>query len=249
MIKLKEQIAFTVTQVLLEVKTGFRWEELKAIKTVEREHYLRAQERRIEYAKKHLKRIGRGGSRIVFLLSSRFVLKLADTGSYNFGKEQNQVEVGVFTNPKVDPIITKVYDADEEYNWIVAELVRPVRSSWEFEELTGMNFGVLIKIMANVGEMTKTVEEAEEIYEERIERQRKELRSLEERGDEMKATQYRSSIRDEEKAKALIKHPIVASVLTLMSYGRIMNSDLSRLEHWGKTADGRVVVLDYGYEL
>lgn len=251
MITLKEQINFEVQKVLLEVRTGFRFDEFKSIEPEVDEPEMWAQERRVEYAKKHLKRLGRGGSRIAFLLSNRFVLKLADPGNYNFGKEQNQVEVDVFTNPKIGPIVTKVFDSDPKYNWIVAELVRPLKSGHEFDELTGMSFGVLTKIMA-VLSMTpiRTQEDAEEAFRDRIEDHKislEKIKGLEPHRQEMLSAQVRSLMRDDEKMLASLKNPIVLPVLNLMTYGRINNSDLSRIEHWGKTPDGRVVILDYGY--
>lgn len=51
---------------------------------------------------------------------------------------------------------------------------------------------------------------------------------------------------DEEEAR-LAAHPLVKAVASLMKANDLLKADLERMDHWGKTADGRLVILDYGY--
>jgi len=75
----------------------------------------------LKYAKRNLQRLGEGSSREVFLLSSQKVLKVAVNEK---GIAQNEAEIDVYTNPKTRPIISKVYDYGSGYEWLVSELVR-----------------------------------------------------------------------------------------------------------------------------
>ena len=94
---LREAIDYHVSIALSEAKTGFDMRRFKSF-----EH----QEDRVKYANDKLKLLGEGSSRIVFLLSNRYVLKLA----YSYdgdakGRAQNEQEVDVATNPRIKPIV------------------------------------------------------------------------------------------------------------------------------------------------
>jgi hypothetical protein len=78
-----------------------------------------------------------GSSRNVYLINSRHVLKFAQGER---GLAQNEAEVDLFTNPAVKPFITKIFDYEEDYNWLISELVRPLRNEDEFEKLTGVSW-------------------------------------------------------------------------------------------------------------
>lgn len=250
---LEEQINFEVFKVLLEAKSGFRFEDFKAIADEDFTNPRYAQDKRLMYARTHLKQLGRGGSRFVFLLSNRFVLKLASTSEfdYAFGKSQNQNEVDVFTNPKVAPIITKVYQAGPKYNWIVSELVRPLKDKEEFESLAGVPFGVFTDILSTL-EFTKISSVSDGVAEikDSIDGYKKDLdliKSLEPERQKEAREETMTLIGRYQAMLENLNYPIVLATLNLMSEGKVVAADLRRIEHWGKTADGRVVVLDYGY--
>lgn len=70
--------------------------------------------------------MGQGSSRIVFLLSSKKVLKLAydqETGFSKKGIAQNATEVKVFSDQKTHNIVSKIYDHGPKYEFIISELV------------------------------------------------------------------------------------------------------------------------------
>ena len=85
-----------------------------------------------------------GSSRDVYLINSRHVLKFAPGPR---GQAQNEAEVELFTNPNVKPFITEIYDYDPEYNWLISELVRPLRGEEEFERLTKVNWDDFVDIL------------------------------------------------------------------------------------------------------
>lgn len=91
----------------------------------------------LAYANKFLEKLGQGSSRAAFLLSGKYVLKIALNEK---GLAQNNAELDVFTNPKSQPIVAKVYRADEDNRWIISDLVRPLTDPDEFAKLTGTDW-------------------------------------------------------------------------------------------------------------
>lgn len=87
----------------------------------------------IDYADAFLEMLGQGSSRITYLLSSRYVLKIAKNPA---GMAQNRVEIATSTDPNVKHIIAAVHRSAKDGMWIVADLVREIEVS-EFEKLTG----------------------------------------------------------------------------------------------------------------
>ena len=81
----------------------------------------------IRYASSRLKQVGKGSSRSAFVLSSRYVLKVA---RYPAGQEQNKAERDLYNRAKSTPagnVIPKVYAGSPEGEWIVSDLVKPFR--------------------------------------------------------------------------------------------------------------------------
>lgn len=196
------------------------------------------------YAEQNLARLGRGSSRIVFALSSGKVLKLAFGNMYEAGCAQNEAEVELSTNPQVRPVIARVFDADtEEYSWIISEITRPF-SGGGFEQTIGAEletFEEILRVclMKNVG-----VERAIELLRWKAENYvrtsapdmkkyaKKDLMHLEERLKNINITKL---------------VPLVKGVLAMKKQLGLNIDDLIRSEHYGLTADGRIVVIDYGF--
>lgn len=154
---------------------------------------------RTRWLKMNGDKLGEGSSRVVYTIDSSKVLKQAINEK---GVAQNEAEVKAFTNPKVKPIIAQIYDADDNYEWVVSEIVRPMGSVDEFEKLTGVEFEELTDIawLASKNKMENGADD-----------------------------------------------PFVEAVIGLVHEEGTLSADMEDVEHWGKTADGRVVLLDYGY--
>ena len=92
--------------------------------------------RRLKYAKDNLELLSDGGtSRIVFLLSSKKVLKISllnlrDPKVNKKGIAQNEAEVR--NSQQIPNLVTKVFEYAPDYSWIISELVRPLKSKEEF---------------------------------------------------------------------------------------------------------------------
>lgn len=177
------------------MRPQFKLNEFKKLQTLDE---------MLTYAHKNLEKLGFGSSRSVFRLTGTRVLKMAN--SMTKGTAQNKAELDVFTNPVTAPIITKIYDYDPKYRWLVSEVVKPFshQNQDEFQALTGIPW---------------------ESFKELIQDRR-----------------IPSDWDLDEQQIALVK-----GTFSLMTDNQLVLGDLNVIDHWGKTADGRVVVLDYGF--
>lgn len=82
---------------------------------------------------------GFGSSRCVFTLSDNVVLKLAMGGYRNAGVEQNRLEYEMYNTYK-SPLLARVFDADENFTYIVCENVVPAENI-DFEKILGIPIG------------------------------------------------------------------------------------------------------------
>ncbi len=165
-----------------------------------------------EYATMRLRSIGSGSSRTAFEYSSGKVLKVASPfrgdvyGTSKAGIAQNKAEVDAYTNPKIKPITTKIFDYDSNFNWIISELVRPV-SHFEFESYVGCPPMEAAELAINFNKSGRT----------------------------------NFDYHDEE-----VNEGFIEALASLIKEGT-HSADLEVISHWGKTSDGRIVVLDYGF--
>jgi len=182
-----------------------------------------------KYVKNHLPKIGQGSSRAVFGLGRGKVLKLAGSfvlvdyiekkgdlltpedksaiesrlkSSFAKGIAQNKEEVDIFTNPKIKPIVAKIYNFSNDFTWLASEAVREV-SEEEFEKYFQMSLSLFLNTITN----------------------------------------YKNINQD---ALNNYNKKALQAIFSALEQGLAPN-DVGRLEHWGKTTDGRIVILDYGF--
>jgi hypothetical protein len=172
-----------------------------------------------KYAHKHLDKLGIGSSRAGFLLTSQKVLKVALDER---GMAQNEAEVNLYTNPLTKPVITKIYDFDSEYQWIVCELVDNFDTDDQFRKAIGMvpqNIsGFRIDtIMRKLGETDHNSDEFNELVE---------------KFDEGTNPNFRE---------------FMLGLNVLMTKFGLPSFDMYD-QHFGRTIDGRIVLLDYGID-
>lgn len=169
----------------------------------------------LAYAQKFLDLLGQGSSRAAFMLTNKYVLKIALNAK---GIGQNEAEVDVYTNAASKAIVAKIYDSDPNYHWIISEVVKPIKDVKEFETLAGIDWKgfsdyinhALHKDNPNKGATDDTMPK------------------------------------------------FVQAVIQTAHVNKLLRGDLAQqdwsheptkdvLDHWGKSADGRIVLLDYGY--
>jgi len=227
--------------ILEEVRGGFNWHRFKRLGSLEQMH---------RYAKYHLKVLGEGSARKVYLLSSGKVLKIAADPATTYhlpsprGLAQNRAEVDLFTDPKTGPIVAKVLDAHDDFYWIVMELAKEITDEEELIEAVGVSVQLLDDITTEMN-----VEDGVSVWLDRqinfggFDPDDSELTD-EELIDAALISHY--GFTDPEEAESTLeKNPFLLGVEALINQG--VAGDLNVLEHYGITSEGRVVVFDYGF--
>ena len=169
-----------------------------------------------------LPEIGEGGSRIVFALDSKHVLKIAKTKG---GVDQNNQEWKLGHQPLVKSIVTKVLAVSKYGSWLVSEIAREISGLLEFESVTGIPWLVFQDFctlcLLDHYKFEEAVSELEPEY-------------LEDR--------YTF-----EEWKKIISSPFLEHTLECLKATDLAIGDITKLSSWGKTADQRAVLLDSGY--
>ena len=91
---------------------------------------------RVQYCNQTLKRLGVGSSRRVYSIDNTKVLKLAINTK---GIEQNTTESDSYTQERYSGIVTIVYEASPDDQWIISEFAKPINAN-RFKELTNIEF-------------------------------------------------------------------------------------------------------------
>jgi hypothetical protein len=65
--------------------------------------------------------------------------------------------------------------------------------------------------------------------------------------EEVEGDDVDTLVNDDARTEVIASNPIILAAMELAANYELALSDLVDLEHWGKTADGRAVMLDYGY--
>lgn len=194
-IKEMEDLRRFIELVLEDIRSapGFNIDVMKKFKTVP-EIY--------NYVKQFLKPMGRGSSRMTYLLSSRKILKIAKNDA---GLSQNEAEVDVFTNPSTKDVVARIFDYDPQNKWLVSELVKPL--SWDqFEHITRWGWQEFV--------------------------------------DCLKSKLQGGGFQEKDVPQHMRKW--FNAVVEMAQANKLSLGDLKVDNHWGKTADNRVVLLDYG---
>lgn len=184
---------------------------------------------KIAYCDEHLRPMGLGSSRATFALSTNSVLKVVYAGkrdSYHRGIAQNKAEVEVWTNPKTKSVAAKIFDFDgEEYEWLVMEPAQQI--SYEtFRKL--LNLPRFFQQIDNAINIINGDIEINDI-----------LNNIKRWDDPT-----------EENINNIIEYcenppPFVTALAALVKNNNLSLCDIDD-GHFGKTADGRVVLFDYG---
>lgn len=194
------------------------------------------------YARENLKFLGKGSARHVYLLSSSHVLKIAAPTSkisYQRGIAQNEAEVEFSEKFRSNRLIAHVIRSDPQNKWIVSELVRPIKAD-EVPDLIGVSWDIFFKALA--GDIDR------KYLEPRIKRMKHTLEV-----DQHLTTYMKNDLENKietysgyQEELAKIPDWIWKDLDQLLQAGMSDGGDLYSIKHWGKTNDGRMVLLDYG---
>lgn len=195
----------------------FQWNVFKSLPT---------QQEKLDYAKKSLQLVSNeqdGTSRVVFLLSSTKVLKLAKVDNLQAGIAQNKMEqkhAALYPN-----LVTKVFEVAEDGSWATQELVKQFSDESQFANVSGFMFGVLKSVVV---EMVQNKLSFQQVV--------AKSQRFKQVFAEMKKFQQWSAF--QEFMKAINSGDDSFAPL-----------DVIVIKHWGKTTDGRAVLLDHGTTL
>lgn len=176
---------------------------------------------RLDFVHEKLPFLGEGSSRAAFVLDSKRALKLAMNVK---GLAQNEAELDLVTNSKVSFILSKILAYDPRYKWVVSELVRPLQSQVEFKQLTGVSW---------------------QVFKEFVGRSLKAKTPWQNHVADVKS--YLRGYVPESSVDTTIQNPWFSKTMEALSSSPLFWPDLLVIDHWGKTPDQRVVLLDYGY--
>jgi hypothetical protein len=186
-----------------------------------------------ELAEKYnLPYMGRGSSRRVYALSTGKVLKISRNV---MGIAQTEAEVAVWTNPSTREIAARVFDFDPDYMWSVMEIAktfnnydRTIENELKIPHAYGERFTIydIVKELLSDRSDGKFAWDIEEKFLDLSRGQEIVLRK--------RLEQYLEN-----------PHPFVLKIIDLVRNNDMNIGDVIS-DHFGKTADGRIVMIDYG---
>ena len=179
--------------------------------------------------------MGRGSSRVVYALSTGKVLKISRDEK---GIAQTEAEVSVWSNPSTKEVAAQVFDFDPDYNWSVMEIAKTFEvpyndynGSLEHELGIPTAYGVVFEIRDIVDALLSDRSDGlpEQITDKLLGLPRGQEIVLRKRLDK-----YLEN-----------PHPFVNKIVDLIHNNDLNTGDVVS-DHFGKTADGRIVLIDYG---
>jgi len=184
---------------------------------------------RMRYARLHLPRLGSGSSRTVYGLGSGKVLKIASGSS---GPEQSENEVDAYTSGRAKKFLAQIYDFDSKnYMWLISEGVKVFADNDDLMAKIHPS-ELLLNKLANKATMNSSFEDA--------------LKSgIEAHNHSYKETFAVFNVQTE-------LHLDDFNDLDLELFHKVYEAtklgiiDIDRYDHWGMTANGRLVIVDYG---
>lgn len=230
-----------VEELVKEALRGFNFNKFKATPGIDA---------KIAYAESILPKMGMGSSRIVFAFSGGKALKIARNAK---GLGQNEAEVDLFTDPQTKPVVARIFDADPNNEWVISEIVQPLeptRQAWE--AATGFDYLLFTGAVRDWEEKGKP--DIDAYFQELVTVWQGRLSELIRKGQQQNQM-YTVTQRRVKNYIRMSKSALAKGVMKLISQG-LNTADVANIKadtsdnvigHYGKTIDGRIVLLDYGY--
>lgn len=199
----------------------------------------------IEYARSMLPELSKnkwgndeGSSRVAFALSGGTALKIAKNQK---GLAQNQAEVQVFKSNPDNIVTTKIYDHSSDFKWVIAEIVKPL-SVQDFEQLLHIPSQAFVPIRDYLWKggpqmvkkwvigLKRMVTDGEMFTQDSV-------------GNPIKTRQLLAAalqVTKNPEAMAFMQNIVTFAKKNALHKGEIVP------DHFGRTADGRVVFYDFG---
>jgi hypothetical protein len=202
------------------------------------------------YISARLPLLGTGSSRKVYAHSAGKVIKMAINDN---GLLQNAAELETYTNPKTKNIVTKIFaygqhpDDASKITWLVSEGAQPIKSKNSFRALSGgIDWDLYQELITSHGKCmihpdgNKNPENIEEALEKELEWRLQYFNNV---CAEEDMEWYQ---KQKDKLAMLLKADLYSGVIACMQNSQLMPGDILEIDHYGKTADGKLVLIDYG---
>lgn len=180
--------------------------------------------------------MGRGSSRVVYALSTGKVLKISRDER---GLAQTEAEVSIWTNPSTREVAAAVFDFDPDFNWSVMEIAKTFKDPYgnykaSLEQELGIPtaYGVIFTVADIVNEL---LSDRSDGLSENIQDKLAELS----RGQEIVLSKRIEKYLEN-------PHPFLDKIAELVHNNDLDTGDITST-HFGKTVDGRIVLIDYGF--
>lgn len=190
------------------------------------------------------RQIGTGGSRNVFLVSSKKVIKIADDP---FGISQNKLEFETLASGRSN-FLPKVYDHAPDFRWIEVETVRQLSSLKELCRLLNITYGnndylyifyddylYILRQLKNTNVSLKQIAEDKISF----------YRSICDDDDDDMAREECENIIN--RWKKYLYNPILNEMVYDINRLHIPTHDLDVVRNLGVNSNGHLVFLDTGY--
>lgn len=199
----------------------------------------------IEYALKFLPELSKdakggqeGSSRRVFALSGGKALKISMNPR---GNAQNQAEVQISQANADNTVTTKVYDSSPDGKWVIAELVKPL-SREEFERMLKFPTLVFVPIRDMLWKGGPDL----------VKRWVLSLKRMVTDGEMLTQDSVGNTVKTRDLMAAALqvtKNPEAMSFIqNVIAFAKKNNFHKGEIvpQHFGRTADGRIIFYDYG---
>jgi hypothetical protein len=169
---------------------------------------------------------------MAFDLQDGTVLKMAWNDQ---GISQNQSEIQTFQRAKatgLQDVLASITQSAHDKSWLVMEKVSPVTEQ-EFANLAGVTFQVMRMVLKRFNEfglMNQTINA---------------IRADVQHDAQRAPERYKDGalLKDLEQSR---NSEFLEKLTSVVEVGALNPGDLFDISHWGKTENGRLVILDYG---
>lgn len=195
----------------------------------------------IKLVKKYnLPYMGEGSSRIVYALSTGKVLKISLDER---GLAQTEAEVDVWTNPSTKEVAAQVFDFDPDYYWSVMEIAKTFKDPYKNDENYQQSLEHELGIPTAYGVIFTIRHIVNELLSDRSDGLSYDI--LEHVESQDLSSGQKAVLLNRIEKYIENPHPFVDKLIDLIRNNDLDQGDLVS-DHFGKTADGRIVLIDYG---
>jgi hypothetical protein len=194
----------------------------------------------ITYASRRLQLLGKGSSRAVFVYNPKKVLKIAMNQA---GVAQNQLESKISRSGKYNEVIAGVFETDPNGLWVISELVVPFMAiddegyEYQFEEEKEFRKHSPIDF--------KTFQEGiAPRFENKIDFDEEEYEQM---GMGRKYPSFREFTKTGPSETVSEIQRKTKLLRTMIKQFGLKKDDIFIRSQWGRTSDGRIVLVDYGF--